>query len=365
MLGAFKEQLMVNPYLTIIYCGDDEVVIKHSSRSRFTQIIRDSERSKLLGKILRNVVSPTSLEALQEHCLFKKEELEDLITLVDYLKQEGVLINPEKNLMQVYLDTILKGKTPFSSLTVGMIGVGYLGSRIATELARLGIGKLVFLDNRQVEKETVDSLYFNLIPNSIINGRYYTQCTQEDLKARGFTEVEIITAEVNDATALKKCAMEVDFLVASLEVFSSNTLHTINAVAIETEKPWISIYTDGSEAVIGPIYVPGQTCCYNEFEIQQEATLREMKDSYLLYKEALNEGKMDYSHFVIPPYLSMASGLASTGIMHFLLSGRSFLVERCHRIDFERLSVDYGQVLRLPRCPACSSQRPAYRHLFM
>jgi bacteriocin biosynthesis cyclodehydratase domain-containing protein len=127
----------------------------------------------------------------------------------------------------------------------------------------------------------------------------------------------------------------------------------------------VSLYTDGSEALVGPLYVPGETCCYNEFEIQHEATLVGMKDNYLLYKEALSEGRLDGSHLALPPYLNAAAALAATGVLRFLLSGKSFLVGRCTRLDFERMSVDYEEVMRLPRCPACSPRRPGHRHLFM
>jgi bacteriocin biosynthesis cyclodehydratase domain-containing protein len=354
-----------NPHLTIIHCGDDEVVIKHGSRSRFTKNIRDEGRTRLLGKILRNVVPPASLAELRERGILKEGDLADSINLVEYLRREGVLVDPGEDPTRLYLDVILGGTQPLATRTVALAGAGSLGSRIAVELARLGIGRLIVLDDRTVENETVDRLYFDLDPGVIRAGRPYVECLQDHLAARGFGALEVLAEPLDSERAMQAVADRCDFLVVALEVFSARTLHLANSVAIDAGRPWMSVFVDGSEALVGPLYLPGESCCYNEFEIQHEATLGAMKDDYLLYKEALNEEKVDGSHFALPPYLGVASGLAVTALLRFLVSGRSFLVGRCNRLDFERLSVDYEEVLRLPRCPACSSSRPGYRHLFM
>jgi bacteriocin biosynthesis cyclodehydratase domain-containing protein len=362
---AAKRRFVINPYLTVIYCGDDEVIIKHGSRSRFSCVIRDAERSNLLGRILRNLRAPASLEGLCNRGLILGTELENAAELVTYLEREGVLVDPEYDLVGIYLNGLLGGATPISQARVGIVGVGYLGSRIACQLAQLGVGDLVLLEDRRVERETRDRRYFELSPEFVRDGVPYAECTRLDLERRGYSRAVTVEARLDDGDELHRLAGEVDFIVAALEYFSSHTLHAVNAVAVRSEKPWISVYMDGSEASVGPIYVPGETCCYNEFEIQHEATLSGMKDSYLLYKEEVDGETVRTAHLVIGPYLAMASGLATTGVMRFLTTGRSFLVERCNRIDFERLSVDYEQVFRLPRCPACAQQRPPPRQPFM
>jgi thiazole/oxazole-forming peptide maturase SagC family component len=232
-------------------------------------------------------------------------------------------------------------------------------------LARLGVGQLIVMDDRNVNTEQIDRRYFDLVPDAVKAGQAYVDCLRRHFAAWKIDHLEAVNAPLTDEASLRAVASQADFLVAALESYSARILHAVNAVTLEAEKPWMSVYTDGSEALIGPIYVPGETCCYNEYEIQHEATLVGMKEAYLLYKEALSDERVDESHLVLPPYLHIASGLAATAIVRFLLSGRSALVGRSTRLDFERLSVDYEDVLRLPRCPACSSQRPAHRNPFM
>ncbi len=354
-----------NPFLTIVHCGDDEVVVKHGSRSKFSKNIRDEGRTKLLGRILRLVGAPVSLEELTRQGLVRESELGDLAKLVAYLRQEGILIDPAEDLRRVYLETIFGGGAPLAARSVAVVGAGYLGSRIAQQLARVGVGQLIAHDRREIGEPSIDRLYFNLVPESLRAGRPYVECLGEHLAGLGFDGFEAVVASLTDEAALRSTMEQADFVIAALEVFSAHTLHLVNSVAIELGKPWISVYVDGSEALVGPIYVPGESCCYNEFEIQQEATLGAMKDDYLVFKEALNGHEVNGSHYALPPFLDAASGIAATGILRFLVSGKSHLVGRTNRVDFERLSVDFEDVLKLPRCPACSSGRPGYRNLFM
>lgn len=358
-------KVMVNPHLKVIQCSEDEVVVKHGSRSRFSRFIRDEGRSRLLGRVLRNLTPPASLEALEEQGIVEASEMDDARRLVDYLLEEGILVPPEEDVTAVYLDTILGLEGRFAEHSVGLVGAGYLGSRIADELARLGLGKLVLLDDRKVQDEGLERRHFALNPAEVKEGLPYTECVAAHLEAWSGTEVETMDSDLADEDSLEALAGKVDFIIAALELYSAKTFHTVNAVMLDLHQPWMSVFVDGGEARIGPIYVPGETACYSDYEIQHEANLGVMKDGYLLYKEALNQQRIDGSHLTLAPYLSVATGMATTAVARFLLSGKSFLVERGLRVDFERLSVDFEDVLRIPRGPAGTPSRASYRHLFM
>lgn len=122
------------------------------------------------------------------------------------------------------------------------------------------------------------------------------------------------------------------------------------------------MFIDGSQAVIGPIYIPGETLCYNEFEIQIESTIKYI-DEYLLYREYL-EKETSFSP-IIPPILDIVSGYSMMFITSFFVKRTSPVLERAVFINFEDMSVDYQNVLKLPRCPVCSATRPSYKHSFV
>ena len=355
-----------NPAAQIIHCGDNEVLIKHGSRSRFTKNIKDGGRTRLMGKILRNVNSPTTLKALHEQHVVVDAELEDSLAMIEYLRGQGVLISADADPTKAYLDTILGARSDLSTVRIGLVGSGSLGSRIVRQLLDIGAGHVDLLDDRKVFDAALEQHYFDTRSDALQKDRSFAECVGNDLGAAGFAErVSVIEGTFDDEDTVRRVFEANDFVICALEAFSSSLLHLVNSVAIDLEKPWISVYIDGSEALVGPICVPGETPCYNDFEIQHEATLGSTKDEYLVYKEALSNGHFDATHLALPPYLSIASGLAATGIFRFLTIGTSFLVGRVNRIDFERMSIDYENVLRLPRCPACGPHRPGYRHLFM
>src|SRR5439155_8319123 len=140
-------------------------------------------------------------------------------------------------------------------------------------------------------------------------------------------------------------------VVVALESYSPQVLHAANAVALAMEKPWLSVFSDGSQAFIGPVYVPGETPCYAEFELQSEATVA-LRDDFLVYKETVVADGWHTGAHLLTPYLSIMSGWATTALLNFVLGAQPFAVARSVWIDFERLSVDYTDVLKLPRCPA-------------
>lgn len=358
-----SQTLMINPHVHVTFCSNSEVLIKHGSRSRFSQVLRDEGRTHLLGKVLRNLRAPTSLAELQERQIVRDHELEDALKLIEHLRAEKILISPEDYLPHVYLSMQFGAAAAgLRACRLGLIGSGFLGSRLARDLARLQVRELVLLDDRRVQPR--DRSYFDVSPALVEPGASFASITERALNDEGFTSVRTIEAALDDQRALTDLFDQVDVAVAALEWFSPQTLHGANAVSQALGKPWMSVYVDGSEALIGPIYVPGETPCYNELEIQHEAAIS-LKDDYLLYKESLIDDQVEPHHFVLPPYLNLLSGWTMTALLPFMISGRSFAVGRAVRIDFERVFVDYEDVLKLPRCPGCSAQRPAYRHTFL
>lgn len=360
---VMNKQLMINPHVKIIHSSDSEILIKHGSRSRFSQVIKDEGRTKLLGKILRRLQEPKSLNHLTMESVITSDELHDAENLIVYLLEQQVLIEEESYLPHIYLSMQFgKQAGSIASRIVGIVGSGYIGSRIARELARVSVKEILVLDDRQYQ--TSDQSYFDIPQNLLDVGKTYADLVKEDLDLQGYSNVQTITESIDNQKALNELFEKVDFVVVGLEFFSPRVFHAVNEVANDYQKPWITAYVDGSEAFIGPIYIPGETCCYNEYEIQHEALIG-LKEDYLIYKESMLEEDLHTPHLVLPPYASLINGWTMTAILPFLTTAQSFAVGRSIRIDLERVSVDYEEILKLPRCPACGPKRPGYRHMYL
>ena len=360
-----KCRFVLNYSLKFIFCGEDEILVLHGVRSKFNQTIRDEGRTHLLGRVLRRLASPASLQDLQEQKVIEEGELEDAEELLATLVSQGFISPASESPIASYLNAIVGGNRNLDKVCIGIVGAGYLGSRVAAELAKIGIGQMHILDDRCIEKVAVDQAQFNLSPTYIEKGQPYVECLNSHLSELGYDHLKTIKEPYHNQDALESLFSAANFVVATSEVFSSHLFHTIDIAALSADKPWMSAFMDGSEACIGPVYIPGETCCYNEFEIQSEATLSIQSSEYYTYKEEMSKNGL-YSHqFVFPPYASIAAGFVAGTTSSFLLSGKSSLIGRCFRINFEKPYVDYEEILKLPRSPTSVDMRNGYRQIFL
>ncbi|MDQ6713087.1 MAG: TOMM precursor leader peptide-binding protein [Candidatus Dormibacteraeota bacterium] len=361
------EVLVVNPHLQVIRCSDDEVIVKHGIRSLFSEVITDEGRTKLMGRVLDRLNRPGSLADLLGEDVIGKDEAEPAGTLLDYLSVRKVLIQPDQDLALAYLDTLMANDGPatrtLGQARIGLVGAGFLGARVARQLAGFTPKELVLLDRRSVE-DTREGRLFGFNQSTVAVGRPYVELLQQQLTADGFTAASARAQSMSDEASLVALFEATDFVICALESFAPATLHAVNAASIRQRKPWMSIFVDGSQATVGPTYVPGETSCYLEFEIQSEAS-HTRQDEYLLYKEHLQANGHASVRPVLPSYSEVAASLGAISTLRFLLSGTAFTVGRAVHVDFERMSFDYQDVLRVPRCPACNGVRAAYRHTFL
>ena len=364
-LTISKCRFVLNPSLKFIFCGEDEILVLHGLRSKFNQTIRDEGRTHLLGRVLRSLTSPTSLQDLQKQNLIQEEELEDATELVEALASQGFLTQSNESPIVSYLNAVVGENLSLNETCVGIVGAGYLGTRVAEEFAKIGVGRMQIIDDRRIENGAIDQALFNLSSTHIKKGQFYVECLEAHLADLGYDHFEVIKESYCNQDALKTLFDASNFVVATSEVFSSHLFHTVDLAALSSEKPWMSAFMDGSEACIGPIYVPGETCCYNEFEIQTEATLSLEPNHYYTYKEEMNKNGLYSHHFIFPPYTSIAAGFIVGAISSFLLSGKSYLIGRCFRINFEKPYVDYEEILKLPRSPVSIEMRNGYRQMFL
>ena len=358
-------RFVLNPSLKFIFCGEDEILVLHGMRSKFNQTIRDEGRTHLLGRVLRRLRSPTSLQDLQEQKVIEEEELEDAGELLTALKSQGFLSQENESPIISYLNAIVSENQDLDNICIGIVGAGYFGSRVAEELAKIGVGQMHILDDRCIEKVTVDQAQFNFSPAYIEKGKPYVKCLRLHLSDRGYDQIKVIKEPYHNQDALENLFSASNFVVATSEVFSSHLFHTVDITALSTGKPWMSAFIDGSESCIGPIYVPEETCCYNEFEIQSEATLSIQRSEYYTYKEEMSKNGLYCHQFAFPPYASIAAGFVVGMTSSFLLSGKSSLVGRCFRINFEKPYIDYEEILKLPRSPVSIDTRNSYRQIFL
>ena len=133
-----KCRFVLNPSLKFIFCGEDEILVLHGVRSKFNQTIRDEGRTYLLGRVLRHLASPVSLEDLQEQKVIGEGELEDAEELLATLASQGFLAPANESPIASYLNAVVGGNQALGEVCIGIVGAGYLGSRVRQNSQKLG-----------------------------------------------------------------------------------------------------------------------------------------------------------------------------------------------------------------------------------
>jgi bacteriocin biosynthesis cyclodehydratase domain-containing protein len=126
-------------------------------------------------------------------------------------------------------------------------------------------------------------------------------------------------------------------------------LRALNERLLATSTPWLQVLSfDGSFAAVGPLFVPGETCCY-ECYLRRRAANVDYPDEFW----ALQRGPI--SVIEDPATVAAVAGLASAFLLRWLLfadpfvAGVLFALELGHE---PRLAPHV--VYRVPRCPVCS-----------
>ena len=363
-----------NPHFTFVRCNDNEVLAKHGRRSLFSEIVRDDAHNGVLADVVDYLSQERMFGDLEQ--TFSRVDREDLAKLVHWLSDRGVVVhgNGAQGRMDSYLRATATAETSsLAEVKIGIVGGGAVGVRLARCFADFGVGRI-----RQLSGVTIASLddartvRFAVPPEAIpINT---VKALEKDLIAMGFDgEYWAISGAENEPENMRSVFDDVDLGVVALDSFSPDSLHSANEVAISLDRTWLFVYVDGSEISMGPVFVPGETPCYLDLAIQEDAGLRWRGQSWL-YNERKNDlmrgtGTSTGSEHrvlstMIPCHADVAAGIVSREVLRLLTTNSSSLQSRNLQISFEDMEFIYSNVMMLPRCPACSGSRAPYRSTF-
>jgi bacteriocin biosynthesis cyclodehydratase domain-containing protein len=338
--------------LDLVLISDDELLIQFGTRSRPSELLRDGDMTGLLGRTLTLVLKgPVTLGELLAQARPGQES--EARSLIDDLIGRGILADIRSSPVDQYLRYTFSGEPYLPDCRLALIGAGPLGARIAQNLSSHGIGKLTLLDDRPV-----NSLWRSLAPfnhGQESDGRRADVALTEHLSLRA----ECLDAHL-DARGLETAVAQADFTVVALEQPDLRTAHLVNRFAIRERKPWLLATVDGNFGLIGPLFYPVETACYNDYLTLVAAATPSPAMARKHREHVLRRGVGSF-FTGLPSYAEIVAGHTSLAVVHFLLRGTCFVLGRVMVIDFDRMRIDVEDVLKLPRCPVCGMQKSAYR----
>ncbi len=127
-----------------------------------------------------------------------------------------------------------------------------------------------------------------------------------------------------------------------------------NSHALEERRTWLQVLPfNGVFATVGPLYVPGETCCYQCFQLRRAATVA-YREEFL----ALHDAPAPYPS--PPPLEGLTAGLAALLALRWVTRRDPFLPGRFYAVEvgFD-VRLSHHTVYRVPRCDVCSAGEQA------
>jgi bacteriocin biosynthesis cyclodehydratase domain-containing protein len=352
--------LGVSEGLDFVLLSDDELLVQFGTRSQPSELLRDSDLTGIIGKVIgRLLEGPASLsDVLSE---VQPEGRSEAQLLIDDLLHRGLLTDLRCSPVEQYLRYTFTGETQLADRTVSLIGAGPLGSRLAYTLLQHGIQKLTLLDDRKADRH-----WYKYLPRGGQQPSNHESPAQIVLRDRllsdGYTSVECLGAEL-DSAELEAAVGISDFTVVALEQPNLRIDHLVNRFCIRHRKPWLVATVDGNRGLVGPLFYPTHTACYNDYRTLARAAIPSPLIARKHRQHMLRRGTGSF-FTGLPSYAEIVAGHASLASIHFLSRGTSFALGRVMVIDFDRMLIDLEDVLKLPRCPVCSTRKHSYRPAF-
>jgi bacteriocin biosynthesis cyclodehydratase domain-containing protein len=361
-LPAFELKLRIAEGLDAVVISDNEVLVQFGSRSFPSQLLRDTDLTGILGRIFGELQDAPK-RPVDLLSVVGLEHRAEAVRLIDRLCNDGILVSTDKSPVDQFLAYTFNGETRLADASVSLVGAGPMGARIAETLLQHGIGRIRLLEGREPD-EVWHALLSPSPPTGADPGESGSASVmlRDRLLGLGYRGVEAFDAGVNEE-AVGRAVSSSDITVVALEQLDIRAMHLINRHCIGAGRPWVHSSLDGGRGVVGPLFVPGTTACYNDFRSLAEAADPSPLMARAYRRHAIRRGAASFSPG-LPAHAEIVSGFASLAVVHFLLSSTSYLLGRVLTIDFDRMLIDVEDVLKLPRCPVCGRQRSAYQPPF-
>lgn len=245
---------------------------------------------------------------------------------------------------QIFLPDIDEaGQQRLAAARVLVLGLGGLGSPVATYLAGAGVGRLVLVDPDKVD---VSNLHRQILHRSSTIGLAKTESARLALQALN-PDVEIVTHPARLAgSELLDALRGVDLVVDGTDNFESR--FELNRACVALRKPLVYGAVVGMEGQASVFRAdrddsPCYACLYPGFDEQAAAA-----PPISSWENCSGQG-------VLGPVAGLVGCIQATEALKLLLGIETRLVGRLLLIDARSMEFNWFQLARNPRCKVCGS----------
>jgi len=227
-----------------------------------------------------------------------------------------------------------EAQTRLANSKVCIVGLGGLGSPIATQLAAMGVGYLRIVDRDKVE---LTNLHRQHLYDSESVGKLKTTVAAKRLgKLNPFVEIEPINAKITDENA-SKLVEGMDLVMDALDAMAPR--YAVNKACVEQNIPFIHggvITGIGTATTIIPRKTPCLEC----------------------FKGGIDDSKLpsNASLGVHPSIINIIASIQTSEAIKLLSGKKPTLAGRLLFFELEDLSMEFIDIIRLENCPICNKK---------
>ena len=345
--------------LDLVLISEDELLVQFGSRSRPSELFRDNDLTGVIGILVRELRSRSvSLHMLLS--LVHPDHQAEARNFVESLMAQGVISDVACDPVRQYLRYTLTGDSELGNRRVTMIGAGPIAARVARNLLLVGVGDLRLVDTRRVDEAWQAAVPLGT-PHASDIGLPASLLLAQRLREVGHEGVQCM--DWADGLAVGSAVDWAHLVILALEGPNLQLAHAVNRACVRSQRPWLQVVVDGNLGLIGPQFCSPDTACFNDYQTLLHAAAPGGAMAQRYRRHLLAHPKTSF-HVGLPAFADVVSGHASIAAGQFLMSGRSPLTGRVMTVDFDGMRIDVEDVLKLPRCPVCATQRPCYRPPF-
>jgi molybdopterin-synthase adenylyltransferase len=240
--------------------------------------------------------------------------------------------------------------------SVMLVGLGRIGSRLATGLAHMGLGQLYGSDPLQVTNEDTTDSGYSLSDVGSIREEVLKSMIKQVNHFIKYVPMGIGSVFEQDPTMLPN---NLDLLVLCEDRFNPDHYGVINRFCLDRQITWTSYRNLGLRFEVGPMIVPRETACFKCLELRKAANLYFYEDFLATQRNLLANSVSLGSLNITLGYEALALEVIKilTNFSRPVTYGSVF------SFDVVGLTGKLHPVLKIPRCPACSNvsrDRPTF-----
>jgi thiazole/oxazole-forming peptide maturase SagC family component len=325
----------------------------HDVKEIIRAVGRDSEAE--IQDLLRNLRNYGVLEEVisQPIAQLPPEEIKRYQPLISYFALAPTPQTEKEYTLGVTAESTV---IALKSAKILLIGARMLGSRVALQLAQMGIGNIAIVDDKKLSKE--DKAFIPFLSEQSL-GSSRARFLQELIKeVNPYVKTNIVKED-----CFEDLMQDFDLIIVAKDRPSPTLYKKINEKALKKKFKWTIVTMDGIEGIVGPTFVPHETACYECYELRLECNI-ESYTEYLQFRKYLDEHPDEFGETIgIPAFADIIAGFLVSDVP-FILQGCGTTLGKVLCINFALQKVEANDVLKLPRCPACgkvSRGKPTYQ----